>query len=238
MRIVFISMVLVAVTALAASAQTKRTAQAANPRSTTAPPVSITAPAPFFDRGKISGKTYTNRTLGLTITFPDFWTVADNEFKTYVKSKGVDLTPKPAKAVNAADQAKLNADFKRLTFLMTAYRSLPGTQQNATAHIAVEDVRKLNTDRPVKDAVDYIDLVRLQVSQIKLPAGYTYSDTKAEKLGNNQYAYLDSTDKGDKTRLYVTVRRGYAILLSIVYSADDDLETFRDVLARASFTSK
>ena len=232
-----ISMVLIAVT-LTASAQTRRTAQAANPRSTTAPPVSTTTAVPFFDRGKISGKTYTNKTLGLAITFPDVWTVADDEFKTYVKSKGGDLTPKPAKAVSPADQAKLNADFKRLTFLMTAYRSLPGTRQNATAHIAVEDVRKLNTTRPVKDAVDYVDLVRFQMSQIKLPPGYSYSDTKAERLGNNQYAYLDSTDNGVRTRLYVTVRKSYAILLSLVYSADDDLETFRDVLARASFALK
>jgi len=230
-------LVLTSLISSAAYSQVKRAPTRSNPRATASPPVSAPS-APFLDRGKIAGKTYVNKALGLQITFPDVWIVANYDFSTYVKSKGIDLTPKPPKAANPSDQAKLNADFKRLTFVLTAYRSLPGTQQNATAHIAVEDIRRLNTNRPVKDAVDYVDLVRYQMSQIKLPPGYTFSETKAEKLGPNQFAYLDSTDQGAKERLYVTVRKGYAILLSLAYSADDDLETFRDVLALASFSSK
>jgi hypothetical protein len=132
----------------------------------------------------------------------------------------------------------VDAAFNRLKILLTAYRSLPGTAGNAVARVAVENVRTLNTNRPVKDAVDYIDLMRSQMSLVKMPAAYTYSETQAERLGSNQFAFIDSSDKSQKTRVYVTVRGGYAILFSLNYTADDDLETFRDALARATFTTK
>jgi hypothetical protein len=57
-------------------------------------------------------------------------------------------------------------------------------------------------------------------------------------LGTHQFAYIDSEDKTQKTRVYVTIRRGYAILFSLNYSVDTDLETFRDTLARADFSIK
>src|SRR5436190_1710445 len=98
-----------------AYSQAKTAPTRSSTRSTTAPPVSSAGTATFLDRGKIVGKTYTNKTLGLQITFPDVWIVANSDFSTYVKSKGVDLAPKPPKAANPSDQAKLNADFKRLT---------------------------------------------------------------------------------------------------------------------------
>jgi hypothetical protein len=238
MKKVFVLVIGIFAVSSIAECQTKRANVKAAPAVTkpgVARSTTVWRPVP---RGTVAGQTYTNRTLGFQITFSEPWVVADESFKTYMKAKGVDLSPQPPKTTNPEDDKKLEADFKRLNFLLTVYRSLPGTDQNATAHIAVEDVRSLDTNRPVKDAVDYIDLLRYQMGHVKLPAGYQYSATQAERLGPNQFAYLDSTDKDVKTRLYVTVRKGYAILFSLVYYADDDLDTFRDTLARANFALK
>ena len=80
--------------------------------------------------------------------------------------------------------------------------------------------------------------MRTQMNMVKMPVGFKYSETQAEKLGANQFGYLDSSQGDLKTRIYVTVRKKFAILFSLDYSADEDLETFRDVLARAKFSIK
>jgi hypothetical protein len=194
--------------------------------------------SPVVPKGTVIGRTYTNKGLGFSITFPDTWLIPGDDFVAYMKKAGYDISPKPPRAANPADQKKIDAAFYRLKILTTAYRSLPGTEGNSVARIAVEKVNLLNTNRPVKDAVDYVDLVRSQMAAVKMPADQKFSETQAEKLGENQYAFIDTSDKNTKTRMYVTVRNGYAILFSLNYSTDEDLETFRDVLARTEFTSK
>jgi hypothetical protein len=228
--------IVVLVSLLSVEAQTKRVAVRKTPKRSTAP-VRKASTAPFLG-GSVAGRTYTNRTLGFEITFPDTWLIADDDYYAYMKKHGFDLTPKPPKASNPADQAKMNAAFNRLKILLTVYRSMPGTEGNAVARVAAENVRQLDTSRPVKDAVDYVDLMRSQMGQVKMPVDYKYSETQAEQLGSNQFAYIDSSDKLQKTRVYVTVRGGYALLFSLYYTADEDLETFRDTLARANFALK
>jgi hypothetical protein len=234
MRSIFISLALIGLAA-SSFAQTRR---AAAPRRTLPKAPAAAASNAAVPRGTVSGRTYSNRGFGFSITFPDTWLIPGDDFAAYMKKAGYDITPKPPRAATAADQRKVDAAFNRLKILLTAYRSLPGTAGNAVARVAVENVRTLNTNRPVKDAVDYIDLMRSQMSLVKMPAAYTYSETQAERLGSNQFAFIDSSDKSQKTRVYVTVRGGYAILFSLNYTADDDLETFRDALARATFTTK
>lgn len=197
--------------------------------------VTVDPPVPV---GTVSGRTYTDRGLGFEITLPDTWLIAGDDFVAYMKGKGFDLTPRPPKAADLASQGKVNADFKRLKILLTVYRSLPGTAENAVARIAAERIRSLNTNRPVADAVDYVDLMRSQIGAVHMPASFKYSETQAEKLGNNQFAYIDTSQGEVKTRVYVTVRNGYAILFSLDYFSDSDLETFRDFLARANFALK
>jgi hypothetical protein len=193
---------------------------------------------PILDHGAVSGRTYTNKSLHFSLTFPDTWMIAGNAFEAYMKGKGVDISPKRPKSADPASQKLLNASFDRLTILLSVYRDLPGAQQNAVARIAAEDVTKLKTTRPVKDAVDYIDLLRSSFKSIQLPSGYAFSETDAEQLGPNQFAFLDSSSTDGKTRIYATVRNGYAILFALDYTADEDLETFRDTLARADFSLK
>jgi len=222
---------------LAGFSQTKTVRKAAPPRPSS-PPAAKSQPTGSVSQGTITGGVYKNSSLSFSFPLPDAWTVATPEFATYMKQKGVDISPKPPKAADPASQAKVDTNFKRLNVLLTTYRALPGSPQNSMIRVAAEDVRHLDTNRPVKDAVDYVDLMRAQLGAVRMPAGYKYSDTQAEKLGPNQFAYIDTLDNEGKTRIYVTVRKGYATLFSLNYVADDDLETFRDLLARASFALK
>ena len=122
---------------------------------------------------------------------------------------------------------------KQVTLLLTAYRSLPGTPDNGVVLISVEDVQ----DNPkIKDAVDYFDLMRSQISTMKLPPDFKYSDVGAEKLGAMQFGYLETSSNAGKKRMYATVRGGYAIMFTLSYSADDDLVTLRRILEEGNFS--
>ena len=221
---------------LASYSQTKAVRKAMPPRSS--PPTAKSQPSRPIAQGSITGGVYKNSSLGFSFPLPDSWTVATPEFATYMKRKGVDISPKPPRAADLSSQTKVDSNFKRLNILLTTYRGLPGSQENSMIQVAAEDVMHLDTNRSVKDAVDYVDLMRAQLGSVHMPANYKYSETQAEKLGPNQFAYLDTEDSQGKTRIYVTVRKGFAILFSINYVADIEVETLRDLLARATFALK
>jgi hypothetical protein len=73
---------------------------------------------------------------------------------------------------------------------------------------------------------------------MKLPADFVYSDTKAEKLGRHEFAFLDIDSAAGKKRLYATVQNGFAVLFTLTYSSDDDLQSLRTILADGNFKLK
>ena len=97
----------------------------------------------------------------------------------------------------------------------------------------LEDVQE---NPKIKDAVDYFDLMRSQISTMKLPPDFKYSETQAEKLGAMQFGYLETSSNAGKKRMYATVRGGYAIMFTLSYSADADLVTLRRILEEGNFS--
>lgn len=232
--------VITAITILAAltAAQTKRTARrtAKVPKPAAAAKTAVSAsPAAAIDKGKVSGRTYRNEAFDFEITFPDTWLIPDDDFEDYMKKQGIDLSLKPPRASSPQAQKMLDDAFRRLTILLTVYKYLPGYDDNAVTRIAVED---LSMQPLIKDAVDYVDAVHALYNGAKMPSGFTFSDTQAEQLGAKQFAFIDVTTPEGRSRMYVTVRGGYAVLFKFTYSDDADLKTFRDVLANGNFSLK
>jgi hypothetical protein len=190
---------------------------------------------PGVDKGSISGRTYTNDTFRFEVTFPDAWLLPGDDFEDFMRSKGIDLSLKAPDSLPPASRAKINSALQRVTILATAYRSMPGTTGNAIVRISAED---LSANPQIKDAVDYFDAMRASFAAMRLPADFKYSDTQAEKLGEHQFGFLDVTTKDGKKRMYATVRNGYAIMFTLTYSSNDDLATFRSVLADGNFALK
>jgi hypothetical protein len=96
----------------------------------------------------------------------------------------------------------------------------------------------LVADPQIKDGVDYCDAARSLYATLRLPTDFKYSETQAEQLGKMQFAYLDESTNAGKTRTYVTVRQGYAILFTINYKNDSDLQVLRKVLSDGNFDLK
>jgi len=195
-------------------------------------PVTTTAVKGELDPGILSGQIYTHVDLGFDITFPSSWVIPGIDTEKYWKEKGYELRPK----INRNDPqqaANIRRYEKQVTLLLTAYRSAIGTPDNAVLLLSAED---LSTNPKIKDGVDYFDLMRAQIGTMKLPADYEYSVTQAEKLGAQQFAYLDISTAKEKKRLYATVRNGYAIILAFTYHQADDLALFRRILEEANFS--
>lgn len=203
-------------------------------RKTAKAPVS-SAPKAAVDPGTIEFRTYTNNTFRFSVTFPDTWLIPDNDFEAYMKSQGYDLSLKAPPGLTPATKNKINKSLQRITVLLTAYKKVPGMDENAVVRISVED---LKAAPQVKDGVDYIDAILQTYKTMQLPKGFKYSETQAEKLGKMQFAFADSETADDKRRIYATVRNGHALLFSITYTDKDDLEVLRQTLSNGNFALK
>lgn len=198
-------------------------------------PVVKTEPKPGIDPGKVYLRTYTNEMFNFAVTFPDSWLIPDPDFEAYMKTQGFDLSLKFPPGLSQQAKGRLKNTTKQLTVLLTAYKYLPGMENNAVVRISVEDLKNFPQ---VKDAVDYIDAMRATFKSLPPIAGFKYFETQAEQLGKKQFAYIDTETKDDKRRLYATVKSGQAILFSITYTEKPDLEVLRQILTDGNFSLK
>jgi hypothetical protein len=220
---------------VAVSAQTKTTVKPAAAKTSSGKlPAAIPA-KPSLERGSVAGQTYTNRAFGFLVIFPDTWFIPGDDFEADMKKAGFDLSLRAPTTVGAAGRTRIERALKGVTVALTAYRSMPGSADNAIVRISFED---LKPNPQIKDAIDYFDAMRAQYRAMTLPADFKYSETQAEQLGRWQFAFLDSSSKAGKKRLYATVRKGYAILFSLSYTNDEDLQTLRKVLKDGNFSLK
>ena len=235
MRKFLIISLLIAAAASVSSAQKK-------PRRTTSakPAVAAVKPAkmPLNDdaKGSVSGRTYTNRKYAFEITFPDTWLIPGDDFEQFMKSQGFDLTLKAPDTLTASGKARVNAALKKVTMLVTAFRSMPGTADNAIMRVSVED---LTAQPQIKDAVDYFDAMRSSLKTLKLPADFHYSDTQAEKLGPMQFAFLDTNSSaGKKAHVRNGEKKCRDIVHSLLYAARRSCSDAALILEEGNFDLK
>lgn len=204
------------------------------------PPIAVKAPpeVPVKTAAATSvsgGNVYRNSDYGFQITFPANWRITSEDFGEYARSQGYDLSLKAPDALTDVNKVRINRALKNVTVLLTAFRSAEGVKDAAILRIAAED---LTTVPEVRDAVDYFDLMRSQFGMMNLPADFRYSETQAEKLGRKQFAFIDTSTSAGKKRLYATVRGRQAIMFTLSYRTDADLQTMRQILAAGDFNIK
>ena len=205
-----------------------------------APPIAVQAPAEVPVKtpaaaGVASSNIYRNSEYGFQVTFPANWRITSDDFGEYARTRGFDLGLKAPGELNDVNKAQINRALKNVSVLLTAFRSVEGAKDGAILRISVED---LTTVPQVRDAVDYFDLMRSQFSTMKLPADFKYSETQAEKLGRKQFAFIDTSTSAGKKRLYATVRGRKAIMFTLSYRTDADLQSMRQILAAGDFNIK
>jgi len=202
---------------------------------TTAKVPSVVPIKEIVDKGTVSGRKYTNDKLNFSITLPDPWEIRPNNFADDMLRQGVDIRLKAPDSLRPGDQARINQSLRRVEVLLTVSRARFDSYENAILRISAED---LKANPQIKDAVDYFDAVRASYKTMKLPADFVYSETQAEKLGHHEFAFMDIDSAAGRKRMYATVQNGFAILFTLSYSSDDDLQSLRKILADGNFKLK
>jgi len=188
----------------------------------------------ILDEGTVVGRTYTNATLGLEVTLPEGWTIAGDDFEAEAKRLGFDLSLKAPTTLQGVSRTKYDRALKRVTVLLTAYRTAtPALAENAIIRISIEDI---TADPQIKDAVDYFDAVRAMYQTMKLPPDFRYSETQAEKLGTKQFGFLGTSSDAGMKRIYATIKARNALLFTLSYKNNTDLEALRNILSDAKFS--
>lgn len=179
--------------------------------------------------GSVEDRTYRNSKFLFEITVPENWFIAGADFAEIVGKKGFDLNPVLPETIGP----KIPGRQKReIDILVTAFRSELDAKEGAILRITAED---LKPNPQIKDAVDYFDAITAAYMSIKLPPDFKYSATKAEKLGTRQFAYLDTSSSAGKKRMYATVRKGFALIFTLSYASEADLETLKQILRTSNF---
>lgn len=228
MKFTGVFLILTCIAAFALGQTGKKTTPAAAKRPA-AVPVATGAKNP------VSTRTYTNHSMGFGVTFPDGWLISDDKFDAEMKKTGFDLSLRAPENVGAVDRIRFERSLKNVSVLVTAYRATGTAANGAIVRVSRED---LGSNPQIRDAIDYFDAMRNQFKAMKLSPDLNYSETQAEKLGKWQFAFLDISSNAGRKRLYATVRRGYAILFSLSYTTDEDLQTVRQILSNGNFALK
>ena len=166
---------------------------------------------------------YKNAEHGFSVELPTTWQIAGEDFADSAAEKGIDVRLRAPDNIGKTGKLQVDRALERVEILMTATRVQAQANDNAILRISAEDVR---ANAAIKDAVDYFDLMRQQFAVMRLPADFTYSETNAEQLGPKQFAFLDTSSKAGKKRMYATVRNGFAIMFTLSYTKSDDLKHF------------
>lgn len=209
-------------------------AQKARPKTKPKPkpsPSPIAAAPAKVDLGKLSGNIYTNDFFELKFDFPLGWLVGDNVLEKQLK----EIAETQLQATSAGRQKSLNQAVDRVTPLLGGYKKLPGMPENASLRVMVEDLRALPQ---IKNGKDYLAQMVNTLKVVKMPANFKYSEVKSETIDNLALDYLESSTGDAKKRLYVAVRKNFAVLLAIDYYEDADFEALHKILTEADLNYK
>ena len=216
---------------LTVSAQTKTRAKTAPKPVPKALPSTAKSAAVELDRGTVEDGQYTNKYFGIKFPIPENWEVQEEIVNKLIKDQGA----KSAKGKTAAAQKALDKATNRVTVAMTVFKNPLGSEENASFVLSFEDLRSIPA---VKDAVDYLQLLVTTLKQVQLPPGMKYSEIQAEKLGTRQFGFIEINKKEATQRMYVTVKKNYAVFFVFTYNDAADLETMRTMLANGNFALK
>ena len=112
---------------------------------------------------------------------------------------------------------------------------MPGMPENASLRVAVESLRNLPQ---VKIGVDYFTQLINTFKTVKMPADFKYSEINSEQIDDFSLNYIDVTSGNNKKRMYVMIRKGYAVTMTISYYEDADFQALHKVLTVADLDYK
>ncbi len=182
--------------------------------------------------GEVEGSTYKNKFFGVKLILPETWLIQEAQVNDAIKQIGSkSVTGKTSQTQKAYDIA-----MQRLTVLFTASKDILGIENNATMIFSAEKSPPLVQ---IRNGQDYLRLNIQSFKKLQLPPDFKYSETiKSEKFGIETFYSLDIERATYNQRFYAIYRKGYSLFFTLTYSAEEDLETMKDVIRNSDFSWK
>jgi len=186
-----------------------------------------------FDYGEVKNGVYTNKYLNFDFRSPQGWAIQSKEQLKAVMNEGQKMIEKNNKdlgqQIKAADvrSAGLFAAFKYPTDSFTG-------KFNSSVSIAIENVSGVRT---VKSGKDYLMSARSMMERSGIE--YTFGDYTKETIGNKEFDVLKTNVTMQhvplKQRYYVTLIKGFALVVITTFQDDSEEAEFDDILKGFKF---
>lgn len=211
-------------------------AQVTPRKSDPTPPLRVVAPTAEtpFDKSKVEGGKYLNDFFGLSFALPEDWVVLSNDDNKRILDKGQELVEEGA---SERKKRMVEASRQRGGFLVNAAKYSPGSVRPEFNALLMCMAERVPT-AIIKSGADYVAQMRhvLEGSTAKMEVT---GRPRTAKVGGVVFTVVDLKVTAGSIvaaqRHYVTVRKGYALVIAYNYYDDEDLKTFDELLASVKF---
>ena len=186
-----------------------------------------------LDRGRLEAGVYTNDYLGVSFTVPQGWVTQDVAERQAI----IDAGRKMLEDSNAKDKAAIEASMNRTVFLLSISKhplGVPSPGFNAQLSCLAERV----PTAVIKTGDEYLAEMK-RVAQATSASMEWTGPVRRVLVGEVAFATTDaklSVGAGSVAqRHYVTVRKGYAVLLTYSYLDEADLKAFDELIKSMKF---
>jgi len=187
-----------------------------------------------FGQGRIEEGIYSNDYFKISFALPKGWLVLNADDNKKIADTGKEIVEE-----GASDQKKalVEASLVRVGFLVNASKYQPGTARPEFNALFMCMAERVPT-AVIKNGDDYLTQMQrvLQGSPAKIEIT---GPTRAVKVGGVEFTAADAkTTAGpviSAQRIYVTLSKGYALVLVYTYVDEADLKTFDELLTSVKF---
>jgi hypothetical protein len=186
-----------------------------------------------IDFGGFNQSVYTNNFFGLTVTFPADWSIQDQKSRDRLMNLGEKVIAGDDKSMKTIMKA---AELQTVNLFVVYQFPLGSPVTNNPAITALaEPVSQLPG---IKRGKDYLFHVRQTLESGQLKAAFP-KDFYTEQLGGVDFDVmevgLNIQGLTIKEKYYVTVRKGYALSLIVIFRGDQPDPVEQKILASVTF---
>ncbi len=187
-----------------------------------------------IDAGYFEGAQYRNDYFGMTLSFPETWTIQDPRTQRELRRMGENLVAGDDKNL----QATLKAGEAQSLPLFMVFQHPLGSPVLCNANITCVAERVAHAPG-IRSGADYLFHARrlLEAGQMKYTFG---SDLRSETLAGAEFHVLPmelaAPGVAIKQEMYATIRKDYALLLTITFSTEEERLAVRGILNTLAFS--
>ena len=226
---------LIASLSLAAAGDARAQTRRQRPRQPPQKEMVIIAPVQVpVDQGRLEGGRYSNDFFGLSFDIPKGWVAQDAAARQALMERGREIVGEGA---SAGTKTRLDSSISRTAFLLSASKyelGASGPDFNAQLSCIAERV----PTAVVKTGVDYINLM-MRTAQGTAAKLELTGPIRTERVGGVAFAMADAkltTPMGTAAqKYYVTISKGYAVMLGFTYADEADAKVFDDIIRSVRF---